>query len=79
MSYKAAQKEFLAKNNIIIGSKVKVFQKAHHEQNDWPMYWTSEQDKCVGKKFKVHEIYDNGILLDCKGEFWLFPYFVLSK
>ena len=75
MKYIEKAREWVEKNNLKVGDRVKVLKKA----NEW-RYWRDSKDKFVGSIVEVIEIdsyFDIKIKSDSK-ETWL-PYYILEK
>ena len=85
-TYSENQRKWVNKNNIKVGSKVKIIKKANSEENGWGAYWNSLMDDSVNEVGTVTLIDDKRlnnigiqVYLDNKGSYYLYPYFVLEK
>lgn len=85
-SYIENQRKWINKNNIKVGSKVKIIKKANSEEGGWGAYWNSFMDDSVNKVGIVTMISDNEfnntgiqVYLENKGSYYFYPYFVLEK
>ena len=75
MKYIEKAREWVVKNNLKVGDRVKVLKKA----NEW-RYWCDSKDELVGYTFEVIEIdsyFDIKIKSDSR-KTWL-PYYILEK
>ncbi len=78
-SYEQRQKEWVQKNDLKIGDKVKVLRKAKSYEGGWNNSWCLYMDSTVGKEFVVNGFNDD----DCGWGISLvgvcdYPYFVLE-
>lgn len=84
--YARKQKEWIKKNNIKVGDKVKITKKVNSLEDGWGCHWNGEMNSAVGKCGKIISIDDEeearntGILIIVDGydEYW-YPYFILEK
>lgn len=85
-SYIENQRKWVNKNNIKVGSKVKIIKKANSEEGGWGAYWNSFMNDSVNKTGIVTMINDNTfsnigiqVYLENKDSYYFYPYFVLEK
>lgn len=85
-SYIENQREWIKKNNIKVGSKVKIIKKANSEENGWGAYWNSFMDDSINEVGIVTTIDDKSnnnigiqVYLENKDNYYFYPYFVLEK
>lgn len=80
-SYIERQDEWIKKNDLKIGDKVRLIRKAESVEDGWPNVWPDKVDGWVGKILKVKEISRGNIsCYDFETNDWFnFPYFVLEK
>lgn len=85
-SYIENQREWVNKNNIKVGSKVKIIKKANSEEDGWGAYWNSFMDDSVNEIGVVTTINDKSnnnigiqVYLENKDNYYFYPYFVLEK
>ena len=85
-SYIENQREWIKKNNIKVGSKVKIIKKADSEENGWGAYWNSFMDDSINEVGIVTTIDDKSnnnigiqVYLENKDNYYFYPYFVLEK
>lgn len=80
-SYVDRQAEWVKKNDIKIGDKVRLIRKAESGEDGWPNVWPGKVDEWAGKILKVKEI--SGGNISCynfeENDWFNFPYFVLEK
>lgn len=80
-SYVERQDDWVKKNNIKIGDKVRLIRKAESVEDGWPNVWPDKVDGWVGKILKVKGISGGNIsCYDFETNDWFnLPYFVLEK
>lgn len=80
-SYEERQDEWIKKNDLKIGDKVRIIRKAESGEDGWLAVWAAEMDAVVGKVGVVKSFLGNaGILVEFDKRFsWSLPYFVLEK
>lgn len=82
-SYIERQDEWIKKNDIKIGDKVRIIRKAADMEDGWGVGWaSSSMDSFIGKEARVRRINGRaGIHAGCDNGLgsWNFPYFVLEK
>lgn len=80
-SYEERQDEWIKKNDLKIGDRVRVIRKAESDEDGWSAVWAAEMDAVVGKAGVVKRFLGNvGIRVSFDKELlWSLPYFVLEK
>lgn len=82
-SYTERQDEWIKKNDLKIGDRVRITRKAGNYEDGWGVSWASfPMDSFIGKEACVRDINGGaGIHAECEKDFggWNFPYFVLEK
>lgn len=82
-SYIERQDEWVKKNDLKIGDKVRIIRKAEAFEDGWGVGWASfPMDSLIGKEACVRRINGwAGIHAECNNGLggWNFPYFVLEK
>ena len=77
--YIALQREWVEKNGLKVGDRVRILRKAIDFENDWMGVWCKAMDGYVGKVVNVLAIYSGDIIIGADGHRTLCPYFVLEK
>lgn len=80
-SYEERQDEWIKKNDLKIGDKVRIIRKAESDEDGWLAVWAAGMDAVVGKAGVVKSFLGNvGIRVEFDKRFsWSLPYFVLEK
>lgn len=82
-SYIERQDEWIKKNDLKIGDRVRIIRKAADLEDGWGVGWvSSSMDSFIGKEARVRDINGRaGINAGCDNGLgsWNFPYFVLEK
>ena len=80
-SYEERQDEWINKNDLKIGDKVRVIRKAESDEDGWLAVWATGMDAVVGKAGVVKRFLGNiGIRVSFDKKLsWSLPYFVLEK
>lgn len=73
--YAERQADWVEKNGIKVGSKVRVVREAVDYEDGWAAAWVRSMVPSVGKIFSVKEAGTNGVRLD---DLYWYPYFVLE-
>lgn len=85
-TYIENQREWIKKNNIKVGSKVKIIKKADSEECGWGAYWNSFMDDSINEIGTITTIDDKSnnnigiqVYLENEDSYYFYPYFVLKK
>lgn len=78
-TYKELQDNFVDLSKLKVGDTVKVLRAAKRGEMGWGVNWHPDMTKLVGKGFEVREITKEGIGIETKDNYWVFPVFVLQK
>jgi hypothetical protein len=83
MDYQERQDDWVEKNNIKVGDKVRVLRKANDFEGGWYNIWNSGMDEFIGQESVITMISSIflGIKLRCLRQtlYYSFPYSVLKK
>lgn len=80
-SYIERQDEWIKKNDLKIGDKVRLIRKAESVEDGWPNVWPCAADGWIGNILRVMDIDSQNIVCyNPDSDAWFgFPYFVLEK
>lgn len=77
--YIALQREWVEKNGLKVGDRVRILRKPIDFEDDWRGVWCKAMDGYVGKVVNVLAIHSGNIIIGADGHRSLCPYFVLEK
>lgn len=80
--YKERQAEWVTKNDIQIGDKVRILRKAKGGEDGWPNQWNrymNDEVGTVGRIIDIDGYHGLGVNFEKADCAWYFPYFVLEK